>query len=439
MTDIVVSRQAARRYLLASQGLLSAEGSPSPWRSELSGPEGALEVIRRLKAVQLDPVAVVAPSHELVVRNRVSDAGRDWLHTLLGRGLLFEYPANARCVLPAERFPDFYPIMAQAWSNIQAHEEDLLPVIQSVREAIEQTGPSRSRELGSDGPVLRGVGWNPPEKTSKASGRALELLWLAGQIVVASREGNERRYELTARHLPEDLVHAAMRRVEASPPEPDQEGWKGPSSCPDVGGGSRPPWTTMLLELYLEAFGLAEATDHRFGWQKHRARQRRELLAEFMARGDVIEVHVEGVRRSYYAPADKASALADAESWHPEPLVYILSPLDNLLWSRPRIEDLWGFEYRWEIYTPVAKRQFGPYTMPILEGDMLIGRVDLRNDQAAGVLWVNILALEEGIDPPGERAERIVGALHELAAFLAAVDIKVEDGGRVPATLKRAL
>lgn len=194
-----------------------------------------------------------------------------------------------------------------------------------------------------------------------------------------------------------------------------------------------------MLRLYLEAFGLAEITDHRFGWQKHRAAAKRELLAELHSRGEMIQVEVRGVRRRYYAPAGEAEVMVTAGNWEPEPAIHLLPPLDNLLWSRPRLADLWDFDYRWELYTPRARRRYGPYTMPILEGDAFIGRADLKTDRESGILRVNVLEMEDGVSLDDTRATGICAAIWDLAGFVGVDDVGVSDPERVPPEVVRIL
>ena len=409
MVDISVSPQAARRFILAKQGLLDTAGAGGvrAWRRELTGREGALAAIHRLRAVQIDPMTIVAPNHDLALRARVKDYNGSFLNDFLSAGEVFEYWANARCIIPIAEFPHFYPKMIRARENIREKRQELLPVMEDVVKALREQGPSRSRDVGNDGPRLSGVGWNPTTKESKASVRALDYLLQEGRIMVCRRDGNEKYYCLTNDHLPAQ-VRAELPADSNGKSPPDRV----EQSQTDKADGSR-----ELILAYLDAFALA-TRDHRFGWQKIKAQEKGEVLSQLQAEGHVASVTVDSIKDPYFALAEDLPVLTKAEGWKPSPTVHILPPLDNLLWSRPRLEDLWGFEYRWEGYMPAKTRRFGPYTMPILEGDTFIARADLKSDRSGGALLVNILHFEEGVDITSQRIEGIGAALEDLALYL---------------------
>ncbi|HEX6989898.1 MAG TPA: crosslink repair DNA glycosylase YcaQ family protein, partial [Bacillota bacterium] len=204
----VLSRRAARRALLAGLGLLRAsgpDGGVAPWRQELSGPDGVHEALRRLEAVQVDPISVVERNHHLTLFNRVGSYRPEDLEGLFSQGRAFEYLANARCILPVESFTDFWPIMLQARANASLADDTLRQVMADVLAHVRAHGATAPRDVGGDGPRLMGVGYNPPDVASKASGRAIDLLGLGGHLRGAGRRGNEKVYDLTERVLPGEV------------------------------------------------------------------------------------------------------------------------------------------------------------------------------------------------------------------------------------------
>lgn len=126
---------------------------------------------------------------------------------------------------------------------------------------------------------------------------------------------------------------------------------------------------------------------------------------------------MEGVRRRYYALAADRPLLEAAEGWKPSGPVRFIAPLDNLLWRRERLQDLFDFDYTWEVYTPAAKRRYGYYAMPILYHDRLIGRLDPRLDRKQGVLVVNLLQLEPGVKETARLKAALEKALQEFARW----------------------
>jgi uncharacterized protein YcaQ len=119
-------------------------------------------------------------------------------------------------------------------------------------------------------------------------------------------------------------------------------------------------------------------------------------------------VQVGGVRRTYYVLSALVPLLESLLEARVAPDVYLLPPLDNVLWDRERLADLFGFRYSWEIYLPPTKRRYGPYTMPVLEGDRFIGRLDARFDREERVLRVVQLTLEPGAAVAGSDASGLV-------------------------------
>ncbi len=424
MTDLRISKATARRVLLARQGLLSAPAS-APWRTALTGPTGALEAIERLGALQLDPVAVVERCHHLALHARVKSYKPAWFDGLFAKGALFEYLANARCALPMGALPDFWPIMLQARANATEGREALAESVAEILEATRRQRHVRPREVGNAGPRLMGMGYSAPDEESKATGRAIDLLWLGGQLFVSRRDGAEKWYA-----RPEKVVPSAIWSTLPDHGEPPAS--TGTSARPWAAPVMRKgyaPWTDMLMHRYLNAYTLGDPGDFRFGWQKLSAAERKAWLEAAAERGEVVSISVDGAKRHYWALAAVADLLTAAESnpaaWEPEPEVRILPPLDNLLWHRPRLADLFGFDYVWEVYIPPAKRRYGAFTMPILEGDRLIGRIDPRMDRARERLVLQLVQLEPGVRPDRSRLARLARELHRFARFHGAREIEL--------------
>jgi uncharacterized protein YcaQ len=200
-----------RRLVLARSGLLRwtvrrgrrTEGVP--WHEQLRGEDGVLEAIRRLEAVQLDPVAVVERNHHLVLRNRVASYRSEQLEALYRRKLVFEYWAHGRCVLSFEDYPIFEPVRA----SFRARLRDLAPTTKAalryVRERLRTEGPLPARRLESADRVVRY--WGLEAAKTKATSQALEHLWEAGEVVAAYRQADERYFTLHDR-----MVGAHRRR-----------------------------------------------------------------------------------------------------------------------------------------------------------------------------------------------------------------------------------
>ena len=389
---LALTPRGVRRFLLEALDL-DHDGAYHPGRTT---PAHVLREIRRLEAVQIDPVAAVERNQHLVLANRLRGYRPAMLDTLLEQRRIFEYWANAACVIPIEDYWMFAGVRARM-RRADARERAVLrgPGARVLRE-LERNGPMPSRAFLADRRIA-GY-WDNQGPRTKATSHALNVLWYRGEVMVVRREGVERYFDLPQRVVPPGVLQHAQR---VSGAEADE----------------------ALMDKYLRAYQIFEVGDFRFGWRKIPAPQRRRVVDERVRSGDVIPLGVEGVRRPYYTLAGNLGALrrhdreARAERGWPDRPIRFLSPLDNLLWRRERLADLFGFAYVWEIYTPAQRRKFGYYTMPILAGDRLIGRMDPRLDRAKRRMEVRLFAFEPDVRVTQALRRNIEAALEGFAAF----------------------
>lgn len=406
MTELTVSLEQARRFLIRRQHYL-------PYGDPFTGADAVAKAVRQLEAVQIDPLCIFERNHHQVLYNRVLGYQPEWLDQLLyqQRGA-FEYYCNALCVLPMGDFPWFIPAMRRQEAEVTVGvDPEMRQVIDEVLQHIRQEGEASSKDFDSGRKIY---GWwessgnNPrtpaeqqisdagvmilhpagkPPRT-KAEKQALDYLHLAGRVLISNRNGNQRSYDLPERIVPPELM----------------------ASQPDAAASQR-----FLMLKYLRAYGLSHLGQpgFRFGWSHGPKAEKRRLLLELVSEGLVDQVRIEGLRRSYFCPAELRAELQMTDPLPVGEAAVILAPLDNLLWDRDRLDDLWGFNYRWEVYTPVAKRRYGHYVVPVLHGEWLVGRIELRGDRAENQLRVDNLWFEpgrEGALPAVRRAVELEAA-----------------------------
>jgi uncharacterized protein len=255
--------------------------------------------------------------------------------------------------------------------KLHLFRRDKAAFIEEVRREIADRGPLAASDL-SNGGVRRGPwwGWNDGKL-------ALEWLFFAGVVTTATRRGSfERVYDLTERVLPAE--------VQALPTPPAEQAQR------------------ELLRRAARALGVAteiELRDYfRLGIADTKAR-----LAELVEAGELITVDVEGWNKpAFLDPAAHQPRRIEACA--------LLAPFDPLIWERDRTQRIFDFFYRIEIYTPLARRKHGYYVLPLLLGERLVARLDLKADRAASTLLVHAAHLE-----PGIKATDVAGALrHEL-------------------------
>ncbi len=395
-----VSHQGVRRFLLDVQNLDGdhhyASGSPAT-------PARVLRQIHTLEAVQLDPVAAVERNQHLVLAARVPGYVPPVLERLLARRRVFEYWGHAACVFPIDDYPIFQGKRRGVRARLGPELAQLRPVVRAVLARLEREGPLPARAFAA-GHRVRGW-WDIAGPKTKATSHALNVLWEAGLVMVARREGLERYFD-----LPERIVPAALlrRAHEIDPREADE----------------------ALLAKYMRAHRVFDLSDWAFGWRKIPAPRRRAIVEQLVRAGDVVPLEIDGTRRPYFVLAGDVDRLrrhdrAARDRATEDGPIRFLAPLDNLLWRRERVADFFGFDYTWEVYVPVPKRRYGYYTMPILAGDRLIGRIDPRLDRERGRLIVNLLRFEPRIRVPAVLRKQVLNTLEAFARFHGAESVVI--------------
>jgi uncharacterized protein len=384
------SRTAARTLLLAAQGL-----DVPPERPAAKG--DVLESVRRMGVLQIDSIAVVARSPYLVLWSRLGPYEPRWLDELLAEGALFEYWAHAASLIPIEDYGLYRRLMLEgsektrAWFS--AHPEEVRQVLAHVREG----GPVRSAEFArADG---RAGGWWEwkPEK------RALEHLFAAGELMISRRDPNFHRvYDLRERVLERALP-----------------GWE---------DAHAPSYREVQRALALKAVRALGVTVARWVPDYFRTPKRgiAGLLEELADEGDLLRARIEAWEEPAYVHPDNARLAEAVVSGDLRPsLTTLLSPFDPVVWDRARAAELFGFEYRIEVYTPAARRRYGYYSLPVLHRGALIGRLDAKAHRKEGLFEVRALHLEPGVPATEDLLSGLGGALRGCADWHGTPEISV--------------
>lgn len=358
-----------------------------------------LSVIRGLGFVQVDSVNTVERAHHMILLARRQSYRPSHLTPLLERDRsLFEHWTHDASVIPTEFYP-FWGLrfrrdgerLRSSWDKWQG--DDYVSELDRVIKHIHDNGPVRSSDLMLDEHRGRSGGWWNwhPSKT------ALEYLWRTGALSVTRRTGFQKVYDLTERVLPQ----AAARPV---PNEERAINWLCTEAMIRLGFA-----TSGQVAAFWGHVTPAEAGD----WA--RARQRE---------GELIEISVEtadGGLRPALAYPDVFDEVDEMDP--PVARLRILSPFDPLIRDRNRAELLFGFRFRIEIFVPESKRLYGYYVFPMLEGDRLIGRIDMKAERDAGLLRVSRVWLEDHTRMSKGRLARLEAELTRVARFAGLSDI----------------
>jgi uncharacterized protein YcaQ len=365
-----------------------------------------MRVVDRLGSLQFDPLEVAGRNHDLTLLARVAGYRRSWTDDLLYRDRrLYETYNKMLSLVPAAELP-WYRI---TWDrNRTSHDgaafDEHAPLVEELLGRIRDGGPLSSTDVKPRAAI--DWYWRPTNQVRAL----LEALGEAGILGIARREGNRRIYDLVERLFPPELL---ARRV----PEREQ-------------------YRHKLLSRY-RGTGLLGATGEYALWAGTGSpADRASLRDELVERGELVPLEVEGLRGPRFIPGDELGLLDEARAevaaeTDGRPMagagVTFLAPLDPLAWDRDLLLRLWGFHYRWEVYVPAAKRQYGYYVLPLLYGDRFVGRIEPRIDRRAGTLRILGLWWEDGFHPmadDGAFAGAFAGAFTEaLRAHMAFADL----------------
>lgn len=376
-TQDSLSLSEARRVAIAAQQFLAAGRAPRNARA-------VTEVVRRLGVVQIDSVNVLIRSHYLPIFSRRGAYPCGLLErAAYEQRLLFEYWGHEASFLPVELYPLFRWRMDDArrgvgtWGRLRRYATSHEELVASVLEQIRERGPLGASELANGG-KSRGNWWGWSEGKE-----ILEWLFWIGDVTTARRRNFERLYDLTDRVVPE-----AIRTL----PVPSREHAQ-----------------RELMLMGARAMGVGTARDLR-DYYRLPAPDAALRLNELVEEGKLLPVSVEGWKQQAYlhreAKVPRTSQVEDVAA--------LLSPFDSLIWERQRAERLFDFHFRLEIYTPAHKRLHGYYVLPLLLGERIVGRVDLKSDRQGGRLQVKGGSVE-----PDVEAASVVAPLRELLTQLA--------------------
>ncbi|MCC9203610.1 winged helix-turn-helix domain-containing protein [Arthrobacter sp. zg-Y769] len=397
-----LSLRQARRTALAAQGLA---------RVRPTGLVGARQVGRtfeRLGLLQIDSVNVLARSHYLPLFSRLGPYDRKLLDRLATRRprRMVEYWAHEASFVRPELFADLRAVQRRTWMTAHslppAVAEDLR---QRILELLETAGKALTSRQ-----VMELLGHSTVRTTSdwgwnwNAAKRVLEDLFAAGLIGSAGRTPQFERL-----YAPTPAVHPAGAAA-LEPSDPEQA-------------------VLRLTEIAARAHGIATVR----GLADYFLLQQREtsIAAEVLAGKGILEpVEVAGWRQPAYLHAE--AVIPKSVSGQA-----LLSPFDSLIFERRRLEELFGFHYRIEIYTPPEARRYGYYVLPFLLGEELVARVDLKADRAAGMLLVQAAFADPGAPP--HTARQLAAELRLMAQWLGLGQIMVKPMGDLAPALKLAV
>jgi uncharacterized protein YcaQ len=313
-----------------------------------------MDVVNRLGLLQIDSVNVFERAHYMPLFSRLGNFPKSGLDDLMGgfHPTLIEYWAHEASIIPLEKWPlyrwrmDAYRSKYENKWGMQAKDHKL---VEQIRAQLLANGPMSTNQFETEANQRKGTWWGWSELKS-----ALEYMFLVGDLVSGGRDAFRRLYALPEQVLPQSVLEHLPDADEAK--------------------------EALMLQA-AKAFGIATYRDL-CDWHRMKPVNHKHILQNLLDKGLLVPVNVSGwLDQGYAAAATNLDTPAKSGS-----RTTVLSPFDPVCWNRDRIERMWGFNYRIEIYTPEPKRQFGYYTLPILHDRKLVGRIDLKSDRKPGTL-----------------------------------------------------
>lgn len=379
-----ISNRDARRLWLSAQGL-----APTP-----TGPLDLDALIKGLGFVQLDAIRAVSRAHHHILWSR----NQNYREPMLGRHMsrdrrVFEHFTHDASVIPM----DFYPMWARQFRRLEEKVRNwqwhrAMPEAagrQAIKARIASEGPLSTKAFDTRIRGEKAMWARPPHKL------ALDYMWYSGELATAHRENFTKFYDLAERVIPSGLREQDI-------PDTDQIDW--------------------LCRGALDRMAFGSEGDIQRFWDAVSSQEAKQWTGQHV--GELVPVEIEGADgslRPALAPGDIEVRLDSAPA--PTRRLRILNPFDPVIRDRTRLERLFGFDYRIEMFVPASKRRWGYYVYPLLEGDRFVGRIDLKADRKAGTLIVQNFWPEPGIRWSDTRTHKLHAELDRLARFVSVEDV----------------
>lgn len=395
---LTINIDTARRFILGKQGLWPGRR----WR----GIEGTEQATRTMEYLQLDPLQIIARSHDIALHSRVLDYTPGmWEDVTYQQRKFFDW-GGWLAVRPMDELPHWRVVMRRERdgdcgdSRICRMARDHAEAIAEMRAILRERGAVSNRDF-----EMATRTRTQSYRGRKDSALALYYLWRTGEVMTHHRENFERVYALTETVAPAHLIG------ESDEAEADR--------------------FLITKEVSFSGLSRLNRTGDSFHGRGEPDRAAKKLLGAMLADGDIIEVRVVGWKAVHYALGSDAEGLDDVsagrvpKAWTPlktsttEEVVF-LAPLDPVS-ARGRAKVLFGFDYVWEVYKPEPQRKFGYYTLPILWDDRLVARFDSKFDRTTNTFVILGLWLEDEVLGHNEAfAQALACGLARFVTFLGA-------------------
>jgi uncharacterized protein len=383
MEPIVLSKKQARRFILLKQGLLGE------YRFE--GETGILNFIKQAGCIQYDPIDVCGKNAELVLQSRIKNFKKSMLsHLLYDNRQLLDYFDKNLSIMRVEDWKYFERIREYHRLNGRGHDE-VDAVAERLKEIIEANGPICSKDIDF-GQRLEWY-WSHNTNLSRV---ALETLYFRGDLIIHHKKGTAKYYALAKDYIPNEI----LSEKEPFPDEIDHLKWRVLRRISALGLLWNKP-----SDAWLNIWNLKSA-------------ERNRIFDELCKEGKILAIKIEDCKELFYCNSSDLKLIQEVlQNNDYKERIELIAPLDNMMWDRKLIKEIFNFEYKWEIYTPIPERKYGYYVLPILSGECFIGRIEVVHERKNKKLIVKSIWFEDGVKQTKKLQNILESCLNRFAKF----------------------
>lgn len=395
-----ISKEDARNFLVNYQGLNGAE--------KRTGSAGVLDYFSKVRCVQFDPLDVVGRNADLVLQSRVKNYRPEILQNLLYKDrALYDAADKMISIIPTEDYPAMARIRQKTveqlkdiltWRNSLA----ALDLLDEIKEYIRVNGALPASKINIGQSVDSGR-WGH----KKLSSAALDYLYHSGVLGISNKQKNHKVYDLAERLFPAETLNAA------GPFQDDKD------------------FARWYIKRRIGAVGLVWNKNGGtwLGFYVSDKNLRTQIIHELVDDGDLLELQIEDSKEKFYIRSEDADLLGKPARKN---VAQFIAPLDNLIWDRGLIEELFDFSYSWEVYTPAAKRKFGYYVLPVLYKNQFIARFEPEPNRGKKTLQIKNWWWEPGVAVNNQMFAALENAFARFSNFLG-VEMMEEEKQKIAA------
>jgi hypothetical protein len=335
---MLTTKENIRRYLLLKQLLLPSQS--------LNGQKGINKVFNTIRSIQFDPLNPCGNNVDLTLQARVNGIHpQDYYLWLYKQRKGIEFFDKELCIVPIKDFSSCKKSFSNNWKK-KANDfiQKNSTAIDQLILRIKKDGEISSSQIKDDRKINNF--WGNPRW-----GRAtLEILWRTGKLTISKRENGRKYYDLPSKIYGKNFIWTEKNNINPA-----------------------------KVIRRIRSVGLLPKSGTGQGWLGlGTGKQILPVVDQLLKKKLLTEIEIEGIKKTYVMSSSDVHLLKRTKINNSKNNIVFLAPLDNLLWDRNMIKDIFDFEYKWEVYTPKHQRKYGHYALPILYGDKLIGRIEPR-------------------------------------------------------------